>query len=128
MIVPHQYDVIIVGAGLVGGALACALAQKESTQHLRLAVIEAGGAPELYSGNEFDPRVVALTQASQQLLEQIGIWKQIANTRVCPYQEMHVWDAEGTGAIHFDCREVAQPCLGHIVENSLISSELLKKN
>jgi 2-octaprenylphenol hydroxylase len=41
---------------------------------------------------------------------------------------MRVWDAEGTAEIHFDCAEVRQPALGHIVENALIVDVLQKKS
>ena len=44
----------------------------------------------------------------------------IAAQRVSAYGAMQVWDAEGTGEIHFDCQDVQQPNLGHIVENSLV--------
>ena len=39
---------------------------------------------------------------------------------------MHVWDAAGTGSIHFNCHEVHQPSLGYIVENSVVTSSLLQ--
>jgi len=57
------YDVVIVGAGLVGAALACSLAKAESNKSLRIAVIEAGDEPLYFAGQNFDPRVVALTHA-----------------------------------------------------------------
>ncbi|BFM14076.1 2-octaprenyl-3-methyl-6-methoxy-1,4-benzoquinol hydroxylase [Maricurvus nonylphenolicus] len=112
-----EFDILIVGAGLVGGALACALAQID--QSLAVGVIEAGPDPKPFNAEQFDPRVVALTHASKQLLASIGAWDMIEAERTCPYTDMHVWDADGTGNIHFDCREVQQPSLGHIVENSV---------
>ncbi|PUA28226.1 MAG: 2-octaprenyl-3-methyl-6-methoxy-1,4-benzoquinol hydroxylase [Cellvibrio sp. 79] len=118
------FDVIIVGAGLVGASLACAIAQTEAAQHLRIAVIEAGGDIPHFSGEHFDPRVVALTHASEKLLRRIGCWDAIAFERVCAYREMKVWDGEGTAAIEFDCAEVQQTHLGHIVENSVIVNQL----
>lgn len=123
----QHYDVVIVGAGLVGSAMACALAADKKGESLRIAVVEAGGEPRTYQGVEFDPRVVALTLASQELLDSVGAWPLIQQNRACPYTDMEVWDAEGTGNIHFDCREVQQPCLGHIVENSVITQALLQR-
>ena len=55
-----MFDVVIVGAGLVGSAMACALATDDAGQSLRIAVVEAGGEPNQFSGQTFDPRVVAV--------------------------------------------------------------------
>ena len=119
-----DYDLVIVGAGLVGASLVCAIAQTESAQNLRIAVIEASSELPHFSGDNFDPRVVALTHKSQQLLADIGCWDNIAAERVCAYREMKVWDGEGTAAIEFDCAEVQQKHLGHIIENSVIVNQL----
>ncbi|HEY0893124.1 MAG TPA: 2-octaprenyl-6-methoxyphenyl hydroxylase [Cellvibrio sp.] len=119
-----EFDVIIVGAGLVGASLACTIAQTDAAQNLRIAVIEAGSDVQHFSGDHFDPRVVALTHASQKLLTDIGCWDDIVAQRVCAYREMKVWDGEGTAAIEFDCAEVQQSHLGHIIENSVIVNQL----
>jgi 2-octaprenylphenol hydroxylase len=123
-----QFDVVIVGAGIAGSALACALADTR----LRVALIEvqplAIAMPQPAAGvNGFDPRVSALTAASQQLLARLGAWDLIAAQRVCGYREMRVWDADGTGSIHFDCADIHQPVLGHIVENRLITAALAQQ-
>ena len=122
-----NFDVVIVGAGLVGASMACSLATHPDCEGLSIALIEAAEPSEPYSGDNFDPRVVALTHASRELLESVGIWGDVKNHRVCAYTDMHVWDADGTGQIHFDAREVQQDCLGHIVENSIITSLLWQR-
>ncbi len=119
-----DFDLTLVGAGLVGASLACAIAQQPGAQHLRIAVIEAGAEVEHFSGKNFDPRVVALTAASQDLLQSIGCWDAIVAQRACAYQQMKVWDGEGTAAIDFDAADIRQPRLGHIVENSVIVNAL----
>lgn len=118
-------DIIIVGAGMVGAALACKLAQDNPALHITL--LEAQAFQSSCTPTTFDPRVVALTAASQQLLDDIGIWPTILGHRLCAYTGMDVWDGEGTGHIHFDCREVSEPALGYIVENSIIVEALLQK-
>ncbi len=121
-----EYDVVVVGAGMVGSAFAALLADSGAGHAVKIALIEANKfvAPE---GEGFDPRVVALTEASRKMLAQIGVWQEIEGVRVCPYTGMQVWDAEGTGRIEFDCEEIRQPNLGHIVENSVIVAALLRK-
>lgn len=122
-----HFDVVIVGAGLVGASMACSLALHPDCADLSIAVIEAAEPGQPYSGDNFDPRVVALTHASQELLETAGVWQQVLEHRACAYTDMHVWDADGTGEIHFDAREVQRDCLGHIVENSIITSLLWQR-
>lgn len=122
-----HYDLVIIGAGMVGSTMACALASDKRSESLRIAVIEAGAGPKLPAEGQYDPRVVALTQASKELFDSIQIWDKIKQERTCAYTDMHVWDADGTAQIHFDCRDVLHDELGHIVENSRITSALLHK-
>ena len=118
----REYDVIVVGAGMVGAAFACLLAH--SNTRLSIALLEAR-ATAAFDPEQFDPRVAALTEKSRRLLDRCGAWSAIAAQRVSAYGAMQVWDAEGTGEIHFDCQDVQQPNLGHIVENSLVVESLL---
>ncbi len=123
---PRHFDVVIIGAGIAGCALAAALTE----QGLEIALVETRALepPALPAGcdvNAFDPRVSALTPRSRQLLERVHAWEPIAAYRLCPYRHMTVWDADGTGEIEFDCREVAAPALGYIVENRAVVSALL---
>lgn len=118
-----ECDIAIVGGAMAGSALACALAGSP----YRVIVIENNPPTTFSRDNFFDARVVALSAASQQFLQQIGVWQDICAQRVSPYEKMQVWDAEGTAEICFDCADVQQPALGHIVENSLIVDVLQKK-
>ncbi|MBE9526976.1 MAG: UbiH/UbiF/VisC/COQ6 family ubiquinone biosynthesis hydroxylase [Proteobacteria bacterium] len=112
----QHYDIIIVGAGMVGSTLACAL----GNSHLKVAVIEAYQSDFNWPENSHDIRVSALTHASQHIFENIGAWKSMQADGVAVYNKMHVWDATGQGQIHFDSVDVAQADLGHIVENRII--------
>ena len=118
----REYDVIVVGAGMVGAAFACLLARSNAS--LAIALLEAR-ATAAFNPEQFDPRVAALTEKSRSLLDCCGAWDSIAAQRVSAYGAMQVWDAEGTGEIHFDCQDVQQLNLGHIVENSLVVESLL---
>lgn len=116
-------DIAVVGAGMVGLTQAALLAVRHP--QLQVAVLEAGDLPQISTGI-YDPRVVALTQASQELLEEVGAWPSIVG-RACPYTEMRVWDADGTGSVRFNSRDVQLPNLGHIVENNVVVSALLER-
>jgi 2-octaprenylphenol hydroxylase len=121
-----EYDVVVVGAGMAGSALALALAG----QGLSIALVEArpaGGQAARGTGvDAFDARVSALTPRSQRLFTRLGVWPAIVAGGACAYRHMTVWDAEGTGSIEFDCAEVGAPVLGHIVENRVIVDALLE--
>lgn len=121
-----RFDILIAGAGLVGAATAALLARSPQGRSLQIGLLEAkpfsGPAP----AGEFDPRVVALTEASRLILADIGAWSAIAATRCCPYRLMSVRDSEGTGLVEFDCADLHRPDLGHIVENSIVVRVLLE--
>ena len=113
-------DIMIVGGGMVGSALALGLAQ----QGWDVVLVEASPLASLQTAaqpatgvDDFDPRVSAISMASQRLLEGLGAWAEVAAGRHCPYQMMAVWDAEGTGRIEFDAAEMRAEALGTIVEN-----------
>lgn len=121
-------DVVIVGAGMVGMTLACLLAPSG----LRIKVLESRpldlttlAEQELQQREQgFDPRVSALTAASQQVLTVAGAWPLMQQMRLSPYKVMNVWDGEGTGNIQFSSAELHEPCLGHIVENRVTLTAL----
>lgn len=141
MVSQHNYDIVIVGAGLVGATLAAVLAANPNTCALKIAVVDAAKPPAQLSDiasnissnpsdkPRFDPRVVALTRQSQELLESVGVWQAFINQQqshqACPYQRMTVWDKDGTGEITFDCHEIHEDNLGFIVENSLVLRHLI---
>ncbi len=114
-----DYDVVIVGAGLIGAAMATALRQTG----LRLALLDSQpllAGPATVTALEFDPRVSAITPESQALFESLGVWRAMQNSRVSPYTRMHVREADGTADINFCAAEIHAPVLGHIVENRVI--------
>ncbi|HEY5718081.1 MAG TPA: UbiH/UbiF/VisC/COQ6 family ubiquinone biosynthesis hydroxylase [Motiliproteus sp.] len=122
-------DIAIVGAGMVGLTLAAALADSE----LSIKVIDSRALDDQYTAlageadARFDPRVSALTPASENILRRVGVWPAMAALRVSPYRAMQVWDGEGTAAIRFDCAELHRPHLGHIVENRVTVAALQQR-
>ncbi|PKH33676.1 FAD-dependent oxidoreductase [Shewanella sp. ALD9] len=115
------YDVAIVGGGMVGLATAIGLANAD----LNVVVIDAG-TTQAVSG-EPKLRVSAINKASQQLLENLGAWQYLDDSRVSPYQKMSVWDKDGLGKIEFDAHSISEAYLGSIIENDAISYALAKR-
>lgn len=118
-------DIIIVGAGMVGSALAAAL--KHSGLHVLL--LDSGTLqPAAFAPTDaFEPRVSALSAASQNVLVNLGAWNGILARRASPYRDMQVWDGSGTGQIHFSASSVQADVLGHIVENRIVQDALLEQ-
>lgn len=120
-----QFDLIIVGAGMVGATLARAMLDTG----LKVALVDAMPLDEPVSfqrtASGYDPRVSALSAASEHILANLGVWQRLPVAACCAYQHMHVWDAEGTGQVSFDAASLSEVRLGHIVENYRIQQALL---
>lgn len=120
-----QADIVIVGAGMVGSTLALAL--KDSG----LSIVVLDHHEKSYKTFEpetpFEPRVSAISLASQRVLQHVNAWRGVLARRVSPYTDMHVWDGSGTGSIDFSAASVHQSILGYIVENRAIQDALLEQ-
>ncbi|MDC6379116.1 2-octaprenyl-3-methyl-6-methoxy-1,4-benzoquinol hydroxylase [Pseudomonas graminis] len=118
-------DLLIVGAGMVGSALALALRDSG----LNILVVDGGPltVKPFVADAPFEARVSALSIASQRILERLGVWDGIVARRVSPYSDMHVWDGSGTGKVHFSASSVHAEVLGHIVENRVVQDALVER-
>ena len=114
------HDVAVVGAGMVGAALALRLADAG----FDVAVVEAREPPPWRMEDDVDLRVVAMAPSSVEFLDRVGAWKNIAASRANAYTRMHVWDAAAPGTLSFDAKEQGESALGYIVENRLTQSVL----
>lgn len=118
-----KLDVLISGAGMVGATLACALANGG----LRVAVVETHRPKTFEPESDYELRACAISPGSERILAALQVWPFIHGSRICPYRQMHVWDASGWGEIHFDAAEIGESHLGHIIENHIIQGALLKR-
>jgi len=115
-----EFDVVIVGGGLVGLSLAAALGDSD----LSIAVLEARQPVVDWPADSVDLRVYAITRESQKLFERVGAWPAML-PKAGPFRDMHVWDAGGNGDIHFSSADLGEPYLGHILESRVIEKALL---
>jgi len=117
----EEYDVIIVGGGMVGATVACALGDSD----LKVALIEQNMPAEFSPEQAHDLRVSALSIASQQILQTVGAWDAVLAMRVCPFKRMRVW--ETAGDTEFNSDDIAYDALGYIVENRVTQLALLHR-
>ncbi|MFV1983217.1 MAG: UbiH/UbiF/VisC/COQ6 family ubiquinone biosynthesis hydroxylase [Thiohalomonadales bacterium] len=125
-----NFDIVIVGGGIVGVTLACSLATlfKASNTEIKIALLEAREVKfEKILKNKFDIRVSAITRASQRVFTDIDVWSIIETKRLCQFTDMFVWDDTGVGEIQFDSADIGEPYLGNIIENTVILSSLYER-
>ena len=127
---PH-YEVVIVGGGLAGLTLAALLAQSRHKASLGITLLDAAARPQFSAEDNISLRVSAIASGSTQLLESIGAWPLISESRLSPYECMRVWDEsdtpDGAAALRFDAAEFAVAQLGFIVENIVLQDALLRQ-
>jgi 2-octaprenylphenol hydroxylase len=112
-----RYQVVIVGAGLVGAAAALALGR----QGLRVALIER--QPPAVPDEAWDTRIYAISPASQRFLERIGAWQRMDAGRIQPVFRMDV-AGDTTGAIRLDAYEAGVSHLATILESGRLQDAL----
>ncbi len=108
---------------MVGACLACALADSA----LRIALVERTTLDQLRPGDTPDIRVSAISQASRNILDSVGVWGQVGASGATAFCGMEVWDSAGRGCIRFDCADIGARELGWIAENRVIQYRLLER-
>ncbi|WP_142850617.1 UbiH/UbiF/VisC/COQ6 family ubiquinone biosynthesis hydroxylase [Telmatospirillum sp. J64-1] len=112
---PHgvdiRADILVIGGGLVGGAMACALAKAG----ISVAVVDHEG-PAAAMAAEFDGRSSAIALGPKRVLEVAGLWDAIA-PEAGPILEIRVSDGPSLMFLHYDHKDVGDEPFGWIVEN-----------
>jgi 2-octaprenylphenol hydroxylase len=136
--VSRDFDIVIIGAGIVGTTMAALLLARKQSSAGRVAIVaERLQAAAVIAGDgaargppDWDLRVFALSRASQRLLQVCGIWQTLPRERVFAYERMCVWDAggmpQGPGSLTFDCAEIGEPNLGFIVDGRALQERCLE--
>ncbi|HBM51239.1 MAG TPA: ubiquinone biosynthesis protein UbiH, partial [Marinobacter sp.] len=126
----QAFDTIIVGAGMVGAALATGLGQ----QGIRVALIDKAEPSAFDASSAPDIRVSALSAGSERYLDSLGAWHSILAMRATPYRRLAVWDETpnplsrllppSLTEVEFSAEQLGARHLGHIVENSITQQAL----
>ena len=118
----RHYDIVIVGAGLIGGALACLL----GNTRYKVAILDRSPPPDRPTG-EFRLRINAYNRAAEHVLRDCDVWHRLPSDRVFPFRRVHCGNADGAGAIDFGASEIGESHLGHFVDNELVTAVLMER-
>lgn len=126
----REFDVVIVGGGMIGSALACALKIGPLTSELKVAVVDRGGGEakavdedSSSRGGIPDLRVSTLTPSTLRFLDKVGVGEKILPPVSAAFDTMQVWDAYGRGHMQFSSPEG----LGQVVENEVLKDALQER-
>ena len=120
----NDFDLIIIGGGLAGASLACALAKTA----LRIAIVESFPfkSDESKYQPAFDARSVALSYTSKQIFEGIGLWPSINKLGVAAIKKIHVSDRGHAGVTRLNAADENVDALGYVVETRVIGKALFE--
>ncbi|GAD02420.1 FAD-dependent monooxygenase [Agarivorans albus] len=119
----EKFDVVVIGGGMIGAASA----QGFALQGLSVLMLESF-EPNAFDINQpIDLRVSAISQASVNLLKHLQAWPHISAMRLCPYQQLQVWE-DPKDKLIFDSAQLDLPELGFMLENRIIQLGLWQAN
>ena len=114
-----EFDLAIVGGGLVGTSLAVAL----EGSGLRLALVEPRLAPAI-APEGWDSRIYALSPGSVAFLERLGVWPELPQDRLTRVEAMEIYGDDGAARLDFSAYDAGLRELAVIVENRLLQQAL----
>jgi len=118
------YDLVVVGAGMVGASFCCALENLLRESPISVLVIEAI-APNngLVKQSSFDARSTALSFGSRKIFEEFAVWQELG-AAVSAIDEIQVSDRGRLGAVSLSAQEQKVDALGYVVENKRLGEVL----
>jgi len=116
-----HYDLIIIGGGLVGASLACAL----QPQNMRIAVIEAFPIRTSQQPS-YDDRTVALSYGSRKIFEALGLWGAI-NKGAAAIKNIHISDRGHFGVTRLNSEDEGVEALGYVAENLALGEVMYQR-
>jgi 2-octaprenyl-6-methoxyphenol hydroxylase len=114
----RDYDLLIVGGGMVGSSLALALAGRG----LRIGLIEAV-APSIDAQPSYDDRAIALALGSRRFFAALDLWGAMAHVAE-PIREIHVSDRGHFGFTRLSAAQEGVPALGYVAAARQIGAAL----
>ncbi|WP_252177126.1 2-octaprenyl-6-methoxyphenyl hydroxylase [Endozoicomonas sp. 4G] len=130
-----QYDVLIIGGGLVGASLLCALESAIHQYGLKVALVETHSIDETEDSSpssppssppSYDARASALSYGARLIYDELGLWPDL-EPFATPILDIQVSDRGHFGATHLNHQEENVPALGYVIENYRLGDVLLKR-
>ena len=116
-----QYDVVIVGASLVGASAAVAL----SKQGLRVALVDKKTPISSAIKDEaWDSRIYAISPGNAEWLKALGVWHHMDARRVTPIEAMHIWGDTNPDPLAFNAEEAFTNNIGYILESNALQQAI----
>ncbi|WP_299733555.1 2-octaprenyl-6-methoxyphenyl hydroxylase [uncultured Endozoicomonas sp.] len=126
-IAKHDFDVLIIGAGLVGASLACALEKLVLDQGLKVALVEPHDLQQSRDiPPSFDARASALSWGTRCIYDQLNLWSSLAS-QAQPIEQVHVSDRGSFGVTRLRANDEGLPALGYVVKNHVLGDVLLDR-
>jgi 2-octaprenyl-6-methoxyphenol hydroxylase len=116
-----RYDIAIVGGGLVGASLACALAPLG----LKVALLEAV-PPRAASQPSYDDRTLALSASSCKILQGLKIWPSLSGNAT-PIRQIQVREYQRPGRVVMEPGELGLDRFGNVVEARVFGAAVLQQ-
>lgn len=117
-----DYDLIIIGGGMVGASLAISLA----TQPLRIALVEAAAirSDAANTPPSYDDRAIALSFGARRIFEGMNLWDAIG-PKTTPIKHIHVSDQGRFGFTRLDAEQEKVDALGYVATARQLGATLL---
>ncbi len=121
-----DYDILIIGGGMVGASLACALGNQPG---LRIGLIEATSihtaAPDMAIPPSYDDRSIALAYGTRRIFEGMGLWPLLADS-TSPIKKIHVSDRGHFGVTRLNCADEGVEAMGYVVVSRVLGQILAR--
>ena len=116
----RYYDIVIVGAALVGASAAVALVK----QGFKVALVDQKSPLVELANDDWDTRIYAISPGNADWLKDLGVWQRMSSERITPIDAMQIWGDENTEPLNFNAEDAFANNLGYILENSALQQAL----
>ena len=116
-----HYDILIIGAALVGASAAVALTK----QGFKVGLVDKKSPISQEANSDvWDSRIYAISPGNADWLKELGVWQKLDSTRISPIESMEIWSDANLEPLAFNAEDDFENHLGYILENSALQEAL----